>query len=120
MNEVRIGCNRLFALALLLVAGSAVSGGMSLKCTNDGIVDIFVTVYDMSTTPATTVINHQRMNGFTSIPISANLDATGKASLSWTAISVDDRDRQCGHGTNTNLEDGASLNVHVDSACAGQ
>ena len=120
MNEVRIGCSRIFALAFLFVAGSAVSGGINLKCTNDGSVDIFVTVYDISTTPATMIVRSQRMNGFTSIPISANLDATGKASLSWTAISVDDRDRQCGHGTNTNLEDGASLNVHVDSACAGQ
>ena len=120
MNEVRIGCNRLFALALLLVAGNVSGAGINLKCTNDGIVDIYVTVYDMSTTPGTMIVSRQRMNGFTSIPISANLDATGKASLSWTAISVDDHDRQCGHGASTNLDDGASLNVHVDSECEGQ
>jgi hypothetical protein len=118
MNEVRIGCNRLFVLPFLLVAGSAVSAGINLKCTNDGIVDVYVTVYDMSTSPATMIISRQRLNGNTSIPISVNLDANGKASLSWTAISIDARD--CGRGTSTGLDDGASLNVHVDSGCPGQ
>jgi hypothetical protein len=110
--------NWLFLLPLLSIAGSAAGGGaINLIVANDGIVDIFVTIYDMSATPSAAVISHQRMNGFTTIPISVNPDATGKASISWTAISVDDRDRQCGHATKTNLDDGASVNVHVDSGC---
>ncbi len=120
MNAVRIGCNRLFVLPLLLVAGNALGGGINLSITNDGTVDIFVTIYDMSATPQATVVNHQRINGFTTIPISVNSDATGKASISWTAISVDDGERQCGHATKINLDDGAAVNVHVDSDCAAQ
>jgi hypothetical protein len=121
MNRVRIGYHRLFALPLLLVAGNAAGdNGVKLSVTNDGIVDIFVTVYDMSAKPYVIVVNHQRMNGFTTIPISVNPDATGKASVSWTAISVDDRDRQCGRAAKTGLDDGATVNVHVDSGCAGQ
>jgi hypothetical protein len=105
---------------LLLVAGNALSdGSINLMCTNDGIVDIYVTVYDMSATPPAPVISRQRMNGFTSIPISVNPDATGKASVSWTAISVDQHDRQCGQGT-MSLDDGGSLNVHVNPGCPGQ
>jgi hypothetical protein len=75
---------------------------------HDGTVDIFVTIYDMSATPQVIVVNHQRINGFTISPISVNPDATGKASVSWTAISVDDRDRQCGHAAKTNPDDRAS------------
>jgi hypothetical protein len=121
MSKVRIECNRLFVLPLVLIAGNAVGGnGINLSVTNDGIVDIFVTIYDMSSKPSAIVVSHQRINGFTTIPIAVNPDATGRASISWTAISVDDRDRRCGHAEKTGLDDGASVNVHVDSDCAGQ
>jgi hypothetical protein len=51
MNAVRSGCNRLFVLPLLRVAGNALGGGINLSVTHDGTVDIFVTIYDMSATP---------------------------------------------------------------------
>lgn len=75
------------ALALALIGVIAVAGdGVNLKITNDGIVDIFVTVYDLNTRPRSVVVDHQRINGFTTIPAAASADATGRANISWTAI----------------------------------
>jgi hypothetical protein len=111
--------SKLGALPLLLLGVTALAGdGVNLNITNDGIVDIFVTVYDMSTNAA--VVEHQRINGFATIPVSVNADATGRANISWTAITVDSRDRRCGHAEQTGLQNDASVNVHADSDCAGQ
>ena len=109
----------LVAVALALIGAIALAGdGVNLKITNDGIVDIFVTVYDMNTRPKSVVVDHQRINGFTTIPAEASADATGRANISWTAISVDSRDRRCGHAAQRGLDNDASVNVHVDSDCA--
>jgi hypothetical protein len=105
----------------LLVFGTVALGGdpVNLQVTNDGIDDIFVTVSDMSTRPYIKVVDHQRMNGFTTIPVAVSADSTGRANVSWTAVSVDSHERQCGHGEKASLDDGATVNVHVDSDCAG-
>jgi len=109
----------LLVLAAALTGAIALAGdGVNLKITNDGIVDIFVTVYDMNTKPKSVVVDHQRINGFTMIPAAASADATGRANISWTAISVDSRDRRCGHAAKRGLDNDASVNVHVDSDCA--
>jgi hypothetical protein len=109
---------RLGVLALALIGAIALAGdGVNFKITNDGIIDIFVTVYDMNTRPRSVVVDHQRINGFTTIPVSASADATGRANISWTAIGVDSRDRHCGHAVNRGLDNDASVNVHVDSGC---
>jgi hypothetical protein len=105
-------------MPLLLFAAPALGGdGVDLNITNDGIEDIFVTVYDMSTEPHTTVLEHARINGFTKVPISAMPDAAGRANLFWSAISVDDRDRKCGHEVRVGLDDTAIVKVHADSTC---
>jgi hypothetical protein len=110
---------RLGVLALALIGATALAGdGVNFKITNDGIVDIFVTLYDMNTEPKSVVVDHQRVNGFTTIPVSASADAAGRANISWTAISVDSRDRRCGHAARAGLDNDASVNVHVDSDCA--
>jgi hypothetical protein len=110
---------RLGVLALALIGATAFAGdGVNFKITNDGIVDIFVTLYDMNTKPKSVVVDHQRINGFTTIPVSASADATGRANISWTAIGVDSRDRHCGHAAQAGLDNDASVNVHVDSDCA--
>jgi hypothetical protein len=110
---------RLGVLALALIGAIALAGdGVNFKITNDGIVDIFVTLYDMNTKPKSVVVEYQRINGFTTIPVSASADATGRANISWTAISVDSRERHCGHGMRAGLDNDAPVNVHVDSDCA--
>jgi hypothetical protein len=105
---------------LLLFGAPALGGdGVDLNITNDGIEDIFVTVYDMNTEPYTPVMEHARINGFTKVPVFASADATGQANLSWAAISVDDRERKCGHGARVSLDDDALVSVHVDFTCTG-
>jgi len=52
---------RLGVLALALIGAIALAGeGVNLRITNDGIVDIFVTVYDMNTRPRSVMVDHQR------------------------------------------------------------
>jgi hypothetical protein len=108
-------------IPLLLFAATALaSDDVDLKITNDGIQDLFVTVYDMNTRPYSILLDHERINGFVSVPISATADMTGLARISWTAINVDASSPRCGHGTRGNLDIHESINVHVDSACPGR
>jgi hypothetical protein len=104
------------AAALLLAGAAALGGeGITITVTNDGVEDIYVTVVD--TTANAPLIEHQRLNGFATIPVSASADATGLANISWTTISVDNRERHCGRGTRTGLDNEATVNVHADSGC---
>jgi hypothetical protein len=102
----------------LLLAGTALRGeGVAVTITNDGAEDIMVTVYDKSANPQRLVLNNTRMNGFTSVPISLVGDGTGKANLSWTAVSAESISPKCGHA-DTVVSNAASVNVHVDSRCS--
>ena len=101
----------------LLMAGTAVAGeGFYIKIANDGTQDLVVTLYDTSTSPRRVIITDARMNGFTSLPIWLNADATGRVNLSWTAISTDREFRKCGHD-DTVVANSGSVTVHADSSC---
>jgi hypothetical protein len=103
--------------APLLLASMALRGeGVAVTITNDGAEDILVTVYDKSTNPQRLVLNNARVNGFTSVPISLVADATGKANLSWTAVSAESISPKCGHA-DTVVGNAASVKVHADSGC---
>jgi hypothetical protein len=107
----------ILAAAPLLFAGTAIRGeGVVVTITNDGAEDIMVTVYDKSTNPQRLILNNARMNGFTSVPLSLVGDGSGKANLSWTAISAESLSPKCGHA-DTVVSNAASVNVHVDSSC---
>jgi hypothetical protein len=109
---------KLLGVALLLIcAASLAADALNLTITNDGIVDIFVTVTDISSRPYVTVVSHQRINGFTSIPISVSADASGAGNISWSAIGVDRSDQQCGKGSRQGLYAETNVNVHVDADC---
>jgi len=104
------------AAALLATGGRAFGGdGITVNITNDGVEDIYVSVYDAGTKAP--LIEHQRLNGFSSLTVSANPDAKGVANISWTTISVDSRERHCGRGRRTGLNNDAIVNVHADSSC---
>jgi hypothetical protein len=107
------------ALTLMLFGAITLAGdGVNLSITNDSINEVFVTVHDMNTNPSVTVLDHQRINGFATIPLSVSADATGRANISWTAIRADALDRRCGHATRKGLDNDANVNVHADSDCA--
>lgn len=106
----------LFAAGALLAAGAAFGGdGINVNVTNDGVEDVYVTVFDDTT--KSPLIEHARLNGFSTLSVSANPDDTGRASISWTTISVDSRERHCGRGNRVGLDNDATLNVHADSSC---
>jgi hypothetical protein len=102
----------------LLLAGAALADdGVDVKITNDGTEDIVVTVYDLNTTPKRVVLANARINGFTSVSVSLVGDASGKASLSWTATSIDPTFPKCGHA-NSVVGNASSVTVHADSSCS--
>ena len=108
----------LLALPLLLVGSAAGGEGIQVKITNDGTQDIVVTVYDMNAEPKRILLQNARINGFTSVPVSAIGDAAGRANLSWTATSTGAASPKCGHADTVTLGNDASVNVHADSSCS--
>jgi hypothetical protein len=109
----------LSAVPLLLISAAALGGeGVAVKITNDSTDDIVVTVYDMSVGPNAVVLSHTRINGFTTVPVSVAPDATGRANLSWTAVTTDTDGRKCGHEDGVELRNSSSLTVHADGSCS--
>lgn len=107
----------ILALPLLLI-GTALGGeGVKVKITNDGTQDIVVTVYDMNAKPRAILLQNARINGFTSVPVSAIADATGLANLAWTATSADTKSTKCGHADTLGISNDSAVNVHADSSC---
>jgi hypothetical protein len=93
---------------------------LDLTVTNDEIAPIFVTIYDESTNPPYPVVMRRaRISGFSSVPVSVSTDATGRANIVWTAISVDGSGRKCGHGSMNDLGNNASVRIQVGSDCTG-
>lgn len=112
----RIGALIVGAVPLMLGGGEALGDeGISIHITNDGTGDIYVTVNDANLHAP--IIEHQRLNGFATLPITASADDKGRADITWSAISVDNSDRHCGHGDRSNLENDATVNVRADSSC---
>jgi hypothetical protein len=111
----------LTCLPLLLMSAVAVGGlnGVDVTIANDGTEDVVVTVYDTSTQPSAVVLAHERINGFTRIPISLSTDESGRGNLAWTAVTADPSSRRCGHATRDGLTDSTSINVQADSECGG-
>jgi hypothetical protein len=101
---------------LVLMSGVAWSDGVTVNVTNDGTEDIQVTVYDTSIDPKAMVLS-QRVTGFTTVPVTVSQDATGRANLAWTAVTIDPNNRKCGHADRTGLSDAASVHVRADAAC---
>ena len=103
---------------MLLMTGTALGGeGVQVKITNNGTQDIVVTVYDMNANPRRILLQNARINGFTSVPVSAIADATGRANLSWTATSTDATSKMCGQADTLGVADDSAVNVRADASC---
>jgi hypothetical protein len=103
----------------VLLTGTALGGeGVQVRITNNGTADIVVTVYDMNTNPERVVLENAHINGFTSVPINAIGDATGRANLSWTATSTDANSRKCGHDDTVSVSNDGAVNVRAESSCS--
>ena len=117
----RVSKGFLCSAPLLLISASAIGGlnGVDVKITNDGTEDVVVTVYDTSTQPNSVVLSHERINGFTQIPVSLSADDSGRGNLAWTAVSADPGSHKCGHAARAGLTDSTLVRVHADADCAG-
>ncbi len=71
----------------------------------------------MNAKPRAVLLQNARINGFTSVPLAAIADATGRANLAWTATSADGTAAKCGHADNLGLRNDSAVNVHADSSC---
>lgn len=111
----RVSARVFGAMPLLLVGAALSQDGINLHIVNDGIADIYVSVYD--TNLHAPIVEHQRLNGFDQLPITASADEKGRANITWKTISVDSREQHCGSGGGTDLENSATVNVHADSSC---
>ncbi len=107
----------LLAVPLLLIGAGAFADGVPVSITNNGTEDIVVTVYDTTLRPHEVVMS-QRINGFSSVPLTMSPDASGRANVSWTAVTVDPNHRRCGHAEQKGLADSSTVNVSAHSACA--
>ena len=105
------------ALPLLMIGTTLGGEDVQVKITNDGTQDIVVTVYDMNAQPQRILLQNARINGFTSVPVSAIADASGRANLSWTATSADTKSMKGGHDTR-GIDNDAAVDVHADSSCS--
>jgi hypothetical protein len=117
MQSLQRVCALVIGVIPILIGGTDALGdeGISIHITNDGTVDLYVSVND--TNLHSPIIEHQRLNGFATLPITASADDKGLANITWTTISVDNNDRHCGRGTRTSLDNDATVNVHADSGC---
>jgi hypothetical protein len=104
-------------LPLILVSATAAADGVSVRITNDGTEDVVVTVYDLSTRPRTVILENARINGFATLPVSVAADSSGRATIAWTAVSVDPNSRKCGHAESVQTDNSAAVTVHADSNC---
>jgi hypothetical protein len=110
----------IFGIAALLLATTPAfpDDGVPIKITNDGTSDILVTVYDMSTTPKRVVVAGQRINGFSSVPISVTAGADGMGHVAWVARSADPSNRLCGQENDIRINNDESVHVHADQQCS--
>jgi hypothetical protein len=89
---------KILALPLLMI-GTALGGEcVRVRITNGGTQDIVVTVYDMNANPRAILLQNARINGFTSVPLSAIADASGRADT--LGVRTD-----------------SAVNVHADASC---
>ncbi len=107
------------ALLLLSIAPAFGDDGMSITISNDTTRNIRVTVFDQNAHPAQKIVSNQTINGFASISVTVSTDDSGLGHISWTATTVDQDMRRCGHHDKPGLHDQDTVHVYVNAECPG-
>ena len=109
----------ILSLSLMLLAGATAVADdpVTIRIYNDDAEDIVVSVYDMNAQPAEAVVAHQRINGFSWIPISVTAGAVGKGHVIWIARNTDSSFHRCGHQERRGVANDALVYVSVNSSC---
>ena len=105
------------AFLLLLSGGSALGGdGVNVTISNNTTSELRVTVYDLNTQPARSVVSNYTINGFGSIMVALAPDDSGQGHLSWSATAGGPT-RECGHHDKPHLNDTDVVEVYANSEC---
>src|ERR1700759_2984233 len=90
-----------FALACLSLSFSIPAAygddGLMITINNDSSDNLYVTVYDRSSSPPQEVLSRTAIYGNASLSVSIAADGSGHGHLSWTAITIDRDMHMCGH-----------------------
>lgn len=106
----------ILAMGWMSMAAHA-ADAMPITIINNGTDDILVTVYDMNTHPHGKLLDGQRINGFSSVPISVAAGAAGTGHVYWRATTADPNRRRCGRQDKAGLSNGDSVHVFAHSRC---
>jgi hypothetical protein len=104
--------------AVAMGSAAAVADGVPITITNDGTDDVVVTVYDLNSQTRNIVMQGERINGFTSVPISVTPGPDGLAHVAWKAINVNGLTRKCGSASRVDLGQDATVHVRANKDCA--
>jgi len=109
----------LVGLSLMLLAATAAIADdpVTIRLYNDEADDIIVTVYDMNAQPPAAVIDSQRINGFSWIPISVAAGARGNGHVKWIARTAEASFRRCGYQEIHGITDDSFVYVSANSSC---
>ncbi len=99
-------------------AAARADDGVPIAITNDGTTDIIVTVYDLNSAHHEVVVPGERINGFSSVPITVTPGRDGKGHVSWTATTVDTKSRRCGRANKHALAADTVVHVYANARCA--
>jgi hypothetical protein len=111
---------KIISLAVVLSLGSVAAFGddtITITINNDSSDNVYVTVYDQNTSPPRLVLSSSAVYGSASITVAISANDAGVGHLSWTARTMDQDMRMCGHNDKSNLNNGDTVNVHADGAC---
>ena len=108
------------AAALLLQVGAVrADDKVSITLTNDNTDAVYITVYDMNTSPPSKLLSHEKVEGFASIPLAIAADASGNGHVRWSAVAADPQAHKCGRRDKPGLSGDASVHVFANSNCPG-
>ena len=120
LNPWRIGAGSFalgFAVALAATAARA-ADGVPITIINDGTTDVIVVVYDTNAASHGVVVPGERINGFSSVPITVTPDRDGRANVSWIATTVDTHSPRCGRANEAGLLQDAVVHVYANASCS--
>lgn len=111
---------KMLIYGILVLTGASTFGdnGVNVTISNNTGHNLLVTVYDLNTNPVVRVVSDQTINSFASISATITADASGQGHLAWTATTVSQYMRMCGHHDRHHLNAGATVHVYANSGCA--
>jgi len=115
MTQVKILVG--LSLMLLTVGAAIADDPVTIRIYDDEADDIIVTVYDMNAQPPGVVIDSQRINGFSWIPISVAAGAVGNGHVKWIARTAEASFRRCGYQEIHGIADDSFVYVSANSGC---